>query len=662
MDIYSEINLKGNEVKNAMFEVLDSKILSSTPPTIPNSGFLKIYFKNGTLKKLDESGVEKDVVENFANNGLIFDANRSHSTAGFNYELTTDGGLFAQGWQTMSIVDSTIGFANNFTKADAVGVKFFAGAAINERMRVLASNGFIGVNQIAPIALFDIKSHGTLPTDIVLNIRNNSDTDNLLSICGDGTALFKGSSGTAFTPIFAVNRGGSVVLAIDEYGTKIAGNLYTNNIVGSGISNIVLSNQSGGGKIITINPSLGTLAIGYSAASTSASLDIKAHGALVSDMALRIRNSANSANFVEVNGDGTFRIGDGNGGLNNSISYVPDGRMFLSKSGGNFIEMNGGTTPNRLFGGVNGWEIGGTAKTTLYTTGITAYLFDGTLQIASGLNVSGGATNTIHIENGVAPFGANPANQFKLYSADQGGVAGRASFHVKSEDGTINSLGYFNGFGYASGVALGARVDIKAQGALSTDLAFRVRNSANTGNIAVLNGDFSGSYAKLGIGLSSGTPILHNIDALYTSGTAPNISLGTGALAIREGANHFVRFIGGGVRSIVVSNGAANTGLGDAFEMYSADQVAGNAAPHFRTENGDVIKLYTGASLTAGLTALVQNPALIFTPTYTLTPLASGGFGFATKNEAETFVMTTINLQTRVRELELRLIDNGLIS
>jgi hypothetical protein len=30
----------------------------------------------------------------------------------------------------------------------------------------------------------------------------------------------------------------------------------------------------------------------------------------------------------------------------------------------------------------------------------------------------------------------------------------------------------------------------------------------------------------------------------------------------------------------------------DSFQQYSADIVAGNAAPHFRTENGSVIKLY----------------------------------------------------------------------
>jgi hypothetical protein len=33
--------------------------------------------------------------------------------------------------------------------------------------------------------------------------------------------------------------------------------------------------------------------------------------------------------------------------------------------------------------------------------------------------------------------------------------------------------------------------------------------------------------------------------------------------------------------------------LGDGFQMYSADIVAGNAAPHFRTENNDIVKIYS---------------------------------------------------------------------
>jgi len=50
---------------------------------------------------------------------------------------------------------------------------------------------------------------------------------------------------------------------------------------------------------------------------------------------------------------------------------------------------------------------------------------------------------------------------------------------------------------------------------------------------------------------------------------------------------------------LAVSNGTAPTSSpADCFQMYSADQVAGNACPHFRTENGKIIKLYQQAHIT----------------------------------------------------------------
>lgn len=46
-------------------------------------------------------------------------------------------------------------------------------------------------------------------------------------------------------------------------------------------------------------------------------------------------------------------------------------------------------------------------------------------------------------------------------------------------------------------------------------------------------------------------------------------------------------------RVIYLGNGTAPTaGQGDVTKFYSADIVAGNAAPHFMTETGDVVKLY----------------------------------------------------------------------
>jgi len=52
--------------------------------------------------------------------------------------------------------------------------------------------------------------------------------------------------------------------------------------------------------------------------------------------------------------------------------------------------------------------------------------------------------------------------------------------------------------------------------------------------------------------------------------------------------------MGNGGNTLVVRNHASipSTNVADSFQQYSADITAGNAAPHFRTENGSVIKLY----------------------------------------------------------------------
>ena len=50
---------------------------------------------------------------------------------------------------------------------------------------------------------------------------------------------------------------------------------------------------------------------------------------------------------------------------------------------------------------------------------------------------------------------------------------------------------------------------------------------------------------------------------------------------------------------LAMKNGTAPSGnVTDVFQMYAADITAGNAAPHFRTENGDIVKIYKGATFT----------------------------------------------------------------
>jgi hypothetical protein len=55
-----------------------------------------------------------------------------------------------------------------------------------------------------------------------------------------------------------------------------------------------------------------------------------------------------------------------------------------------------------------------------------------------------------------------------------------------------------------------------------------------------------------------------------------------------------------GVQTLVIENGTVPTATPtDGFVQYASDIVAGNSTPHFRTENGDILKLYKNTALTA---------------------------------------------------------------
>jgi hypothetical protein len=189
----------------------------------------------------------------------------------------------------------------------------------------------------------------------------------------------------------------------------------------------------------------------------------------------------------------------------------------------------------------------------------------------------------------------------------------------------------FCGIGYASqSDTLGAKLDIKAQGALSTDIALRVRNSANTANIFEVRGnaivyvDPTAAFQANGFTIQSSSfnRVEHTVGLIW-SGTSATIGLGcsstqdmrTGSIGgapiygiinwhdqnIQLGSTAAVN--GRGVFSIG-TNTAPTTNMLDGFRLYSADIVAGNAAPHFRTENGNIIKLYQQSS--AGILTVPQ--------------------------------------------------------
>lgn len=165
---------------------------------------------------------------------------------------------------------------------------------------------------------------------------------------------------------------------------------------------------------------------------------------------------------------------------------------------------------------------------------------------------------------------------------------------------TITTTGLAIGFG---DVGASAKLDVKAQGALSTDIAFRVRNSADTTNIFQINGDSTGGWNVNGKNIKFGTGSRITTGANYLDGLVIGFSLygcalSTAFQAQGHSINNLKQICIGGAyddneASAIFYNIAGTPSVvANTFKMYSNDIVAGNACPHFKTENGGIIKLY----------------------------------------------------------------------
>lgn len=213
------------------------------------------------------------------------------------------------------------------------------------------------------------------------------------------------------------------------------------------------------------------------------------------------------------------------------------------------------------------------------------------------------------------------------------GTIGRVLFegtgNVLQQDSTLFWDNTNKRLGVGATPASNVRLDVRAQGALSSDIAFRVRNSANTVNLVDSGGN--GSFF-----LRANTGDMHfNFDpannrvhlkrtGIYTiitdnAVTSLNIQCNNGNASLLGGSNrfdiinngnfHFEQTSGvlatSGAGAIVLKNRTApSTNVIDRHYYYSADIVAGNAAPHFRTENGSVIKLYQQTTATTAATVV----------------------------------------------------------
>jgi hypothetical protein len=241
--------------------------------------------------------------------------------------------------------------------------------------------------------------------------------------------------------------------------------------------------------LTTANISRYGLAIGFGASYSSALIDVKSAGALSTDLAFRVRNSADSANIVTIQGDGAFTVG----------TY---------------------TSPN----------------TKLSVTGTTfgAYI-TGNTGIYAQCNTTNGTLYAIDCL-GRASSGANTSYGIRATSDTTGVGSNNYGGRFVASNGTTNYAGYFDAYGGTNNYALvtqrgfsgfnkidpSAIVDIKAAGALSTDIALRVRNSADTTDILKVQGD-AGIVYNGRIGLNTATNA--GIDLFINAGSASSYGI-----------------------------------------------------------------------------------------------------------------------------------------
>ena len=272
-----------------------------------------------------------------------------------------------------------------------------------------------------------VKAAGASSIDIPFVVRNSADTYNILACYGSELTIIGRNESTE--PRLLVNRAGSTRLLLG--GTNDLNITFPSvgkGEINSGAQGLDIISSSG--EIKARNSSTYTLLSGnyFGIGRTpSARLDVQSQGALSTDIALRVRNSADTANLVRFNGDGTHFFFNSTGSTN--ISFNEYGHGIWANGGSNFRikNLNGSST------------LEGTTFTRLVTDVTTQVVtFDGRqLHVGNAVVPTINGTNSIVLENGISPTTAI-ADRFYLYSSDI--VTGNAAPHFRTEAGDIIKL------------------------------------------------------------------------------------------------------------------------------------------------------------------------------------------------------------------------------
>ena len=323
----------------------------------------------------------------------------------------------------------------------------------------------------------------------------------------------------------------------------------------------------------------GNVSVGASTA--GARLDVRAQGALSTDIAFRVRNSADTADLLNINGLGVLsissiasditingvRAGRGNGNrtfntafgfeaLNSNSAAAFDRNTAIgyqsmknNVTGSNNTAI-GSEALSNLISGLYNTAAGtfslnsntGSANTAIgwnslarNTSGSNNVVigYDSARFIADGITNNTISNNCIFIGSLTRPLANNQSNQIVIGDS---AIGLGSNTIVLGNDSIVTTA--LKGNVTIGATTAGARLDVRAQGALSTDIAFRVRNSADTLDTVQVRGDGVTNF-----NLATG----QSISLTHAGGTRLNldgisVAYRTGSRIILGGVNDFLDF------------------------------------------------------------------------------------------------------------------------
>lgn len=261
---------------------------------------------------------------------------------------------------------------------------------------------------------------------------------------------------------------------------------------------------------------------------------------------------------------GTITTGTWNGsvvaiayGGTNSSTALNNNRMMVS-SGGAIVEHSAQTASRVSFYDSNGLPTGDSKMT--YTSGNGVFSTSGTANTIT--TTSSGGTESVYASS-TAPS----------QSATRGVIVGR-----------------YAGSGSTSSVVRGIDVENLTTGLVAVGIGaaygFRIKSAAGQ-TVGALVGSVETSLTVLGAGNEQSKMVFKvaNLGILseYASITYQGLAIGTNTSFGTSASN-----------TLVILNGSSPASSPtDAFQVYSADIIAGNAAFHTRSENGDIVRIYS---------------------------------------------------------------------